>query len=154
MELLEARGEEGKPSYGQAAVHAALARLYQDKRWHGKQLHAAKRAADLAHLIGDERLLAGAEITHSDALWNMGEDDNALRVLEELIPRAEAYGDLNNLGRALANAASYYARRGDFIKDRAYFERMLAVASTTLWRAHGACRFHWERRLPCRKADS
>ncbi len=91
-------------------------------------MESAKRAADLAHVIGDERLLAGAEITHSDALWNLGEDDNALRVLEELIPRAEAFGDLNNLGRALANAASYYARRGDFIKDRVYFERMLAVA--------------------------
>jgi tetratricopeptide (TPR) repeat protein len=128
VEVLEARAEEGRPSYGLAAVHAALARLYQDKRWHAKQLEASRRAAELAHIIGDERLLAGAEITHSDALWNMGEDENALRVLEELIPRAEAYGDLNNLGRALANAASYYARRGDFLKDRVYFERMLAVA--------------------------
>ncbi len=128
VEALESRGDDGRPSYGLAALHAALARLYQDKRWHAKQLESAKRAADLAHVIGDERLLAGAEITHSDALWNLGEDDNALRVLEELIPRAEAFGDLNNLGRALANAASYYARRGDFIKDRVYFERMLAVA--------------------------
>ena len=128
VEVLESRAAEGRPSYGLAAIHAALARLYQDKRWHAKQLESAKRAADLAHLIGDERLLAGAEITHSDALWNLGEDENALRVLEELIPRAEAYGDLNNLGRALANAASYYARRGDFLKDRVYFERMLAVA--------------------------
>ncbi len=128
VEVLESRAAETRPSYGLAAVHAALARLYQDKRWHAKQLESAKRAADLAHVIGDERLLAGAEITHSDALWNLGEDDNALRVLEDLIPRAEAHGDLNNLGRALANAASYYARRGDFIKDRVYFERMLAVA--------------------------
>lgn len=128
IEVLELQGEDGRPSYGLAAVHAALARLYQDKRWHSKQLAAAKRAADLAHVIGDDRLLAGAEITHSDALWNLGEDDSALRVLEELIPRTEAYGDLHNLGRALANAASYYARRGDFNKDRVYFERMLGVA--------------------------
>jgi tetratricopeptide (TPR) repeat protein len=48
--------------------------------------------------------------------------------MEELIPRAEATGDLDNLARALGTAATYYARRGQFDKDRLYLERMLAVA--------------------------
>ncbi|HEX6506951.1 MAG TPA: tetratricopeptide repeat protein, partial [Chloroflexota bacterium] len=128
VDVLESEAQKGGPTYALAALYASLARLYLDKEWYVEQLEAAKRAADLAHQISDERLLAGAEITHSDALWNLGEDEDALRVLEDLIPRTEEAGDLHNLGRALANAASYYARRGDFMKDRLYLERMLGIA--------------------------
>jgi len=69
------------------------------------------------------------KITYSDALWNLGEDDNAMRVLEELIPRAEAYGDLNNLSCTGQCRFLLAPRRGDFIKDRVYFERRHAFGS-------------------------
>lgn len=118
----------GAPSYGLAALWAALARLYDAIDEYKEQLRAADRAMELAREIGDTKLLIGAEVTRSSALSQMGQHDDALRVVEELIPRAEEAGDLTNLARALGNAARYYARRGEFDKDRLYRERALEVA--------------------------
>jgi tetratricopeptide (TPR) repeat protein len=126
VDALEAEGD--KPTYGLAALWTALARLYIDSGDYLEQLGAADRAIELAKRIGDDRLVIGAEVTRADALWGMGQGDEALQVLEELIPRAETAGDLTNLARALGNAAKYYARRGDFSKDRDYHTRVLSIA--------------------------
>jgi tetratricopeptide (TPR) repeat protein len=58
----------------------------------------------------------------------MHRDDEALREMERLIPRAEAAQDLHNLARALGNTASFYAQRGELDKDHEYRKRMLDVA--------------------------
>jgi class 3 adenylate cyclase/tetratricopeptide (TPR) repeat protein len=120
------------PSFGLAALWAAFARLYVDSGNYREQLRAADRAVELAKALKDnpksEQLLLGAQVTRSDALWGLGQDDDALRTMEELIPRAEAAGDLTNLARALEYAGMYYARRGEFEKDRRYLERMLGIA--------------------------
>lgn len=116
------------PSYGLAAMYAALARLYMGGSAHKKQLRAAERAVELARALGDDGLLIGAEITRSDALWELGQDEDALQVLEEVIPKAEAAADLHNLVRALGNAANYYAGRGDLERDRLYQQRALELA--------------------------
>jgi predicted ATPase/class 3 adenylate cyclase len=120
------------PSYGLAALWAAYARLYINSTMYEEQLAAADRAVELARAIGDHpqagRLLIGAEITRGDALWRLGRQDETLRLMEDLIQRAESSDDIDNLTRALGNAARYYAWRGELAKDRAYNERMLEVA--------------------------
>lgn len=130
--LADSLEREGNGGFGLGALQAALGRLYSDVGDHQKQLAAAERALELAHALDDqperERLILSAEVTRSDALWRLGQRDDALRGMEELIPRAEAASDLDTLARALANAATYHARRGEFDKDRLYLDRMLTVA--------------------------
>lgn len=130
--LVEAMEGAGRPSFGLASLWSSLARLYLDIADHERGLEAAERALDVAGRLpsqpGLDRVMRAAEVSRSSALWRVGEAEEALRVMEDVIPRAEAAADLDNLVRALGNAASYYARRGEFDKDRLYSGRMLAVA--------------------------
>lgn len=129
--LVDAR-DGGPPTFGLASLWSALARLYVNSREHEKELHAADRAVALARSLpaspAAARLLIGAEVTRSDALWELGQEEETLRVIEDLIRRAEAAGDLDNLARVLGNVADYHSRRGELEKDRLYQERALAVA--------------------------
>lgn len=124
--------EGTEPTYGQAALWAALARLYVNTGQYRDQQQAAERAIELAHGIPDRErarpIVLSAELTRSDALWDLGREEESLHAVERLIPQAEEAGDLDNLTRALANAALYYGRRGDLERDRVYHERMLALA--------------------------
>jgi tetratricopeptide (TPR) repeat protein len=143
--LVEALEAQGAAPVGRASLWAALAELYSDAGEYEKQLKAAERALELVATVdlgtdGErpgkisqsraafQRLVLGAEVTRGDALWRLGERDAALQVMEELIPRAEAAADLDTLARALGNAATYYAGRGELEKDRSYLERSLSVA--------------------------
>jgi tetratricopeptide (TPR) repeat protein len=121
----EERGDSG-PSPGLAALWAALARLYQGGDAN-RQLEAAERALALATALGDDRLIISAEVSRSHALWELGQEDEALRVLEDVIPRAQDAGDMHTLARALNNTGVYYQRRGDLDKDRVYHERALEI---------------------------
>jgi predicted ATPase/class 3 adenylate cyclase len=123
---LEKEQSDAEPSRGRAALWAALARLYQGGN-PGEQLRAAERALELATALGEDRLIISAEISRSYALWELGQEDEALRVLEDVIPRAQDAGDMNTLARALNNTGVYYQRRGDLDKDRVYHERALEV---------------------------
>ncbi|MGH2447684.1 MAG: ATP-binding protein, partial [Chloroflexota bacterium] len=111
-----------------AALWAAQARLYVDTGQYREQLDAAERAVELSKDLGDDSLLLGCELIRSDALWRLDRHDEALRTMEELIPRAEAARDLYNLALALGYMASYHARQGEMDKDRAYRARMLAIS--------------------------
>lgn len=130
--LIDEMEAAGGASFGLASLWAALAELYSDIAEYDKQRTAADRAlelvspddADSAH----QRLRLAAEVTRYDALMRQGATDIAMQIMERLIPRAEANGDLDTLARALGTAATYYARRGQFDKDRLYLERMLTVA--------------------------
>ena len=131
IDALEA-DQGAAPPYGLAALWAAVALLYGDADRPKDALGAAERAIELARTLTDHpdapKLLLGAEVTRSEALWRLGQSDEGLHVIEELIPRAEAANDLNNLMRALGNAANYYARRGELDKDREYHLRRLEIS--------------------------
>jgi tetratricopeptide (TPR) repeat protein len=126
---MEARQtQDSSPSRGCAALWAALARLIMaTDRTPEEELKAADHAVDLARTVGDVSIELGAEVTRADALWKLGREDEALRTLEDVIPRAELAGDLMNLARALSNAADLYSRRGELAKDRWYLERAQEV---------------------------
>jgi tetratricopeptide (TPR) repeat protein len=129
--LIDALEKAGEGTTGLASLWAALAELYSDVGEYEKQLAAADRALELVPADGSPeraRLRLGAEITRSDALLRLGQRELAMLIMEDLIPRAEAAGDLDNLARALGTAATYYAGRGQLDKDRLYLERWLAVA--------------------------
>ncbi|MBV9280761.1 MAG: AAA family ATPase, partial [Chloroflexi bacterium] len=132
METERKRQTDPPPSPGLAALWESLGHLYVNSGNYEKQLEAADKAIELSRPLQDRpegvRLLLGAEVTRADALAGLGQLDDALKIVEDIIPRAEAAGDLTNLARALGNAAEYYARRGDFDRDRRYLERMLAVS--------------------------
>src|SRR5262249_2478097 len=119
---------EGTASPGLAALHIALADLYYSSGRYKEQLAAAERAADLARTLGDEALLAQAEQWRSGALLALGRAEEALPALREVIPRAEAAGDLSGHAHALSGVALASIQRGEFAEARAYIERALAVA--------------------------
>ncbi len=115
-------------SHGLAALHAALAHLCFVAGRYEEQRAAAERAAALARAVGDDRVRADAEQRRGLALLMLGRDEEALGVFAEVVPLAEAVGDLNSLCLALNNVASIYNAKGEFATSRPYLERALAVA--------------------------
>jgi tetratricopeptide (TPR) repeat protein len=120
--------DQGPASYSLASLYAALARLYNQAGWQSKQLVATRRLLELAHALGDERLLAEAELHRGVSLMHTGRYKEALQVLEAAIPRSERVGDLSTLCMALdfAGFAYHSLHRSDrALIDR---ERTLEVA--------------------------
>jgi tetratricopeptide (TPR) repeat protein len=117
-----------EPSPGLAALYAALAHLYFASGRTGEQLAAAERAAELARVVGDDRILADAENRRGLALLLLGRLEEAQQVLEETIPLTEAVGDLNTLARVLTNVAGVYRARGEWDRSRQCAERALEMA--------------------------
>jgi tetratricopeptide (TPR) repeat protein len=79
-------------------------------------------------VVGDDRILADAETKRGLALLFLGRMEDAQRVLEEAIPRAEAVGDLDILRQVLTSVANVYGTRGELEQGRRYAERALEVA--------------------------
>jgi tetratricopeptide (TPR) repeat protein/transcriptional regulator with XRE-family HTH domain len=117
-----------EPSPGLAALYAALAHLYFASGRIGEQLAAAERAAELARVVGDGRILADAETKRGLALFYLGRLEEAQRVLEEVIPLTEAVGHLDILRQVLTSMASVYGVRGELEQGRRCAERARAVA--------------------------
>ncbi len=118
----------GEPSRGVAALQIALADLYYTSGRYREQLSAAERAGEVARALNDDALLAQAEQWRSSALLALGRAQEALPVLQEVIPRAEAAGDLSSHTHALSHVALAYIQRGEFDAGRSYIERALAMA--------------------------
>ena len=118
----------GEPSRGGAALQIALADLYATSGRYREQLAAAERAAEVAKALNDDALLAQAEQWRSSALLALGRGQEALPVLQEVIPRSEASGDLSSHTHALSRVALAYIQRGEFEAGRGYIERALATA--------------------------
>jgi tetratricopeptide (TPR) repeat protein/transcriptional regulator with XRE-family HTH domain len=127
--LLKATGEQ-EATLGLAALYVALAELYSTSGRYREQLSAATRAAELARGLSqaDAILLAQAEHWRSTALLTLGRAEEALPALHEVIPLAEAAGDLSSHAQALNHVAQAHINRGEFAKGRDYVERALAVA--------------------------
>jgi tetratricopeptide (TPR) repeat protein len=109
-------------------LYTTLAWLCFARGRYDEQLAAAERAVDLTRTLGDDRLLAEAQLWHGEALHMLARPDEALAALEAAIALAEAAGDLRILTWAHTNASAIYEDRGEFAKSRQYGERALVVA--------------------------
>lgn len=112
-----------------AELHLALAKLCMVGGRYDEQLLAAERAAMLARAVGDDKLLAQAEMRRGDALQALGRTEEAAQALEGAIPLAEAAGEQMSLCFALNDLAVAYRARGDFESDHQYTQRALEVAA-------------------------
>ncbi len=119
------------PSPGLAALYAALAWLFLASGRCAESAGAAERAAGLARVIGDDRILLDAEVRRGSALACAGHWAEGQKVLEEALPLAEAVADLHCLYRALHNLGGILMDSGEFAPARAYCERALEVAERT-----------------------
>jgi tetratricopeptide (TPR) repeat protein len=111
-----------------ATLCLAQAQLFAFSGQYTSQLAAATQAADLAGTTHDDCLLAQAELYRGDALGGLHHQEDALQVMERVIPLAEAAGDLFTLSEALNNVAQAYENRGEFDKSMPYMDRALHVA--------------------------
>jgi transcriptional regulator with XRE-family HTH domain/tetratricopeptide (TPR) repeat protein len=116
--------EGQEPSQALAALHLSLADLsyMQD----GMEA-AAERAAELALIVGDRRILAHAGVRRSVAQWARG-DARALAVAEEALALAEVLDDLEILCDAVQAVAWLNWIRGDFARSLEYYDRAVRVA--------------------------
>jgi tetratricopeptide (TPR) repeat protein len=113
-----------------AELYVVLSYLYFVTGRYSEMLAAAERASKLASAVGNNKILAEAELRRATALVKLGQHAQGEVVLEELIPLSEAAGDLDTLARVLNNVGWSYYLGGDFIRSRAYRLRALEVART------------------------
>jgi tetratricopeptide (TPR) repeat protein len=123
IELLSWSG----PSPALAALHIALARLFQEKGRYQEMVTAAERASEIARVIGDDRLLGEAEERRGTAFSYLGRPEEARQALEGAIPLLEAAGDLASLYRAIGNLGEAHRLQGDLATARLFQERCLEV---------------------------
>lgn len=112
---------------GTAALHSVLARLYWADSQFEESLQQAHEAASLARKIGDQDILAEAEVRRGTALASLGRSDEALRVKEDALLLAERAGNPNHLQAALNNLANTYSFYGDCRRHAEMRKRALDV---------------------------
>jgi tetratricopeptide (TPR) repeat protein len=88
---------------------------------------AAAQGADAARGLGDERLLAEAQIRRGTSLI-MAEGLEHIHVLENILPLAERVGQLDILGRLLFNLGICYAEGGEIDRGRGMIRRHTEIA--------------------------
>jgi tetratricopeptide (TPR) repeat protein len=118
------------PSTALAALHLALAALFEHCGRYAQQLAAAEQAAAVARVLGDTRLLAAAHGARGTALKIMGRLDQGLRALQEALRLAESGGELGSpsdieLLYHCATAAAYIGQGADAVR---YADRALQAA--------------------------
>jgi predicted ATPase/class 3 adenylate cyclase len=117
---------------GLAALYTALADLYQGTMQSSAQLEAAEKALEIARHAQDSkagaRIQAEGQMWRASALAELGELQDARRMLEDVIPLAEATGDALILSRSLNSLATIYSEAGQYDKERTYIERALEAA--------------------------
>ena len=116
-------------SPGAAAFSIALAYLYAGTCQFSEMLEATEQAARLARAAGDEQLLLAGQERRGAALFLLGRLEEARQVLtNEVIPVAEATGNLWLLIDALDNLGVVYDTMGEFLGGQTYQERAMALA--------------------------
>jgi tetratricopeptide (TPR) repeat protein/transcriptional regulator with XRE-family HTH domain len=128
LEPVLARLDEATPSHGLAALYAVLANLCIGPVRYHRQLAAAKRAEELARLVGDPHLEAFATYCRGFALLLLGRTGEARAMFERTIAQSEALGDLERLGWATCLLTSLRIWTGDFKAAQETGARALAVA--------------------------
>jgi class 3 adenylate cyclase/tetratricopeptide (TPR) repeat protein len=117
--------QERGPSDTLARLYAGLLRLFNIAgRWVEFD-GTSEYLLQLAEELGDQRLLAEAELHRGASLFHNGQYVEALSVLEAAIARADSVGDLPTQCAALNFASILYHSQHDF--DRALTYRVRAV---------------------------
>lgn len=106
----------------------ALAHLYFAGGRYPECLAAAERGAEAARAIGDDRLLAAAEMRQGTVLGLTGRSHEGIEALESSARLAEAAGDLDVLSLAVSNLGETYVELGELERGRANIERSLHMA--------------------------
>lgn len=105
-----------------------LARLYFLEDVLDEALPLAERATATARELGDDRLLAQAQVRRASILTQLLRSDEALDGFLEAIDLAESTGDLYTLHIALNNIGIVYTMQGRMAEVDAAAERQLEVA--------------------------
>src|SRR5579885_2867191 len=123
VEPLEAAG----PSVGLVGLCAMLAFFYGRGGQYAEQLAMAERARGLAERLGDTYALLLAQQRQGMALLALGREAEALRVMEAVVPLAEATERPVILCTALLVAGAVYEQRGEFARRRRGLARVLEI---------------------------
>ncbi|HEX8917018.1 MAG TPA: tetratricopeptide repeat protein, partial [Chloroflexota bacterium] len=116
------------PSRGLALLHVALAHLLFANGRYRECLEASVKGAELARAVGDDAILAAAEMRRAAGLELLGCTEEGIRVGEDAIPLAEGAGDLDTLSILVSNLGEGYFRTGALEQGRKYLERALELA--------------------------
>lgn len=116
------------PSRGLASVHVALAHLYFAGGRYRDSAQAAERASETARAIGDDGLLAAAEMRRGTTLYLGGETEQGVQILESVVQLAESVGDLDTLSIAVSNLGEMYFEMGALDRGKMNLERALELA--------------------------
>jgi DNA-binding SARP family transcriptional activator/class 3 adenylate cyclase len=119
VQKLEARGV----SRSLALLYGPLPRLRGEVEGPPAEIEAAERAAELAHALGDDGLLAGAEMRRGRGLVDSGRLEEAIEAFEGAIALAERVNDLFVLTASYSFASMAYRRLGQLEKALIAAER-------------------------------
>jgi tetratricopeptide (TPR) repeat protein len=122
LEELERQG----PSSALAALYAAHVRLFVLSS--NPSLTLIERACELARTVGDDGLMASAEVVRGLVLLNRGQTEDARSVLEQIMPLAEALSDYATVNLAMDALSESLKLSGEFEACRTYRERVLERA--------------------------
>jgi tetratricopeptide (TPR) repeat protein len=109
-------------------MYAELVRLYNITSRQNELLVATRRLTELARTLGEERLLAEAELHEGAVLMRAGRNEEALLLLESALRRAGVMGDLSTQCAALDFAALIYHGQKQTDRAVAYRDRAVEVA--------------------------
>jgi tetratricopeptide (TPR) repeat protein len=115
-------------SPAQALLYTTLSSLHFASGDYPEALSAAEQASALARMIGDEGLLAQAEMMRGSMLGALGHMAQSVRVLETALTAADRVGDLKTVFRVLINLAAMSIDMGELRQAREYYERSTVAA--------------------------
>lgn len=128
LETVTGGGEGLRATPAQVSLRVVLSSLFLERSSYTEALCAGEEAVVVAQMVGDSGLLAQAEGRRGLALLLLGRREEARKVLEAVVPLAEAAYDLDTLNRALLNIALSYLWAGKYQVGRPFLERALALA--------------------------
>ena len=111
--------DRDKPSAGAMAVYAGLTMLYWSAARYRDQATAARRAAEIARLLDNDREAPWAEPLHHGAMLMLGHLTQSISLLEFALPAIEERRDGDIFGWMLVHLGESYACLGQF--DRFFF---------------------------------
>ena len=127
IEPLLDRLEGAVSGHVRALMYVSVGPLYLLSGAYEEQLMAAENASHLARLAEDDAIMAQAEVQRGIALLMLGHVEVGRQVLLEVLPLAEAVGDLPSLSHSLNNIGYASMIQGEFDQARLFWERTLTV---------------------------
>ncbi|HEX8916976.1 MAG TPA: AAA family ATPase [Chloroflexota bacterium] len=122
IQRFEERVDPNHPSQDLAVLYAALPRVLMGLPH--EELAAARRAAELGQVTGDQSIVAAAYLRQGTALeTGLRRHEEALAAFEKAIELATSIGDLFTLAAAYGFASDSFRALGDFAKWYEYADR-------------------------------